>query len=305
MISIESAVAEFLLNCEAEGLADSTIRWYRSITSRFAQHHQAMALADIGSHEIRLYLKNMRNGQYADESVDDHNRALHRFWNWTAQEYVILNPMRNIKRPKAIKVRTPKAVPLENIIAMFRAAEGGMNTVRDQAILAFALDTGCRAGGICGLKAADVDLQSRTATVTEKGNKTRVVPFSKVTAVLLARWMEERLEPAEAFFYSQYTWESLRPNSLYLLFRRLGSRAEVTGKVNPHGFRHTFSIEYIKAGGDLVTLSRILGHESVDTTAKYYGIFTNEEVKAAHERYSPIYKIFNREDEQSERIDNE
>jgi len=290
--SLDQAAKEFILSCEAEGLKETTIRWYQSILTRFVLHHPGANLEEVDAHQIRLYLKGLRTAEYAPDSVNDYTRALHRFWRWVHQEYDLRNPMRSIRYPQQLKVRTPKAVSIEAVIAMFHAAQkGGMSPTRDMAILAFALDTGCRAGGICTLLRRDVDLKLRRAIVTEKGDKTRVVPFSKVTAALLEDWIDERNEGIAVFFYSLSTWEALRPNSLYLLFKRIARRAGLRERANPHAWRHRFSISYIQAGGDIYTLSRILGHESVDTTARHYAIFTDQEVSEAHEKYSPINSL--------------
>lgn len=298
MISIESAVAEFLLSCAAEGLADSTIRWYRSILGRYADRFKVVSADQMTPHEVRQYLVAMRNLEYSPDTVDDVTRALHRFWKWTALEYEVKNPMRSIRYPAQPKAKKPKAVSLDTVIAMFNAASTGLNPVRDRAIIAFALDTGCRAGGICTVLASDVDIAQRKAIVIEKGSKTRSVPFTKVTAALLQDWLDARA-PADVLFYSSDTWEALRPNSLYLLFKRIAKRAGVKGRFNPHGFRHLFGKEYIKAGGDIVTLARIMGHDSVDTTADHYAIFTNDEIAEAHERFSPVKLIF--QEDQSEK----
>lgn len=292
MTSINSAVSEFILSCQAEGLADSTIRWYRSILTRFAERHAHVPLHQVTPHEMREYLAGMRKLEYSPDSVDDYTRALHRFWKWAILEHEGLrNPMRSMKYPQTPKPKQPKAAELSDVIAMFRAAEGSTSTVRDQAILAFTLDTGCRAGGVCSVRVADVDMERRKAIVTEKGSKTRSVVFTKVTAVLLHRWIEHR-QDVEVLFYNLHTWEPLRPNGLLQLFKRLGRRAKVTGHSNPHSFRHTFGKEYVKAGGDVITLARIMGHESVDTTADHYAVFTNDEIAVAHEKYSPINLLF-------------
>lgn len=302
MISIESAVAEFILSCEADGLAAATVRWYRSLLGRFADRFKVVPAHQMTPHEVRQYLVALRNLEYSPDTVDDVTRALHRFWKWAAVEYEIKNPMRSIRYPPQPKSKKTKAVSLDTVIAMFQAADSGMNPIRDRAIIAFALDTGCRAGGICTVQAADVDISKRKAIVTEKGNKTRSVPFTKVTAALLQDWLDARA-PAEVLFYSSDTWEALRPNSLYLLFKRIARRAGVKGRFNPHGFRHLFGKEYIKAGGDIVTLARIMGHDSVDTTADHYAIFTNDEIAEAHERFSPIKLMF--QEDQNAEFDNE
>lgn len=120
---------------------------------------------------------------------------------------------------------------------MFREA----NT-RDRAILAFLLDTGCRAGGVVALKIADVDLVEKRAFVTEKGDKTRVVIFTSFTADCLRAWLEERQSGAPTFFHSR-TLEPLTPSGLYQVLRRLGQQARVKGRF------HTFAREYLRNNG--------------------------------------------------------
>lgn len=290
MTSLQSAFTEFMLACEADGLQPSTTRVYRSLVGRYINQSEADSIRDVTPHDMRAYMLSLRKAEYSEHTISDTSRALHRFWRWVAGEYNTPNPMRTLKYLQPPPTTIPKAASLDDVIAMFRAAEGGMVVERDQAILAFALDTGCRAAGICGLKVADLDILRRSAFVTEKGNKTRAVVFTGVTAALLWRWIEKR-QPAEVLFYSTDTWEALKPNSLYLLFKRLAKRAGVKERFSPHTFRHLFGKEYVMAGGDVGTLARILGHEDINTTIKHYSIFSSAEVAAAHEKYSPIKQV--------------
>lgn len=290
MTSLQKAFQEFLLACEADGLADSTIRGYRSLVLRYIRQSKADSIQDVTPHDMRAYMVSLRKAGYAAHSISDHNRALHRFWKWAGMEYNIPNPMRTIKYIQPPHTQQPRAVNLDDVIAMFRAAEAGLMVERDQAILAFALDTGARRGGLCTVRASDVDLARRTAFVTEKGAKTRAVVFTKVTGALLYRWMKIR-QPVDVLFYSTDTWEAMKPNSMTLLFKRLAKRAGVKEKSSPHTFRHLFGKEYVKAGGDIATLARILGHEDVNTTIKHYAIFTSWEVAEAHEKFSPMKQL--------------
>jgi integrase/recombinase XerD len=123
--------------------------------------------------------------------------------------------------------------------------------------------------------------------VTEKGSKTRAVTFTEVTAALLAAWLDIRQKEVKEVFYNLDTLEPLTRNGLYQALRRMARRAGITGRFNPHSFRHAFAREYIKAGGDIVTLSMLMGHRETSTTARHYLIFSNREVIEAHEKYSP------------------
>lgn len=289
-MNLQTALTEFLLSTEADGLSRNTTVWYQSLLTRFVTAHAGRALADITAHDVRLYLQALRQHYSSADTICDHARALHRFWRWCSAEYELKNPMRNISYPKMPAQKAPKAASLDDVLLMFHAAANGRDIERNQAILAFALDTGARSQGIRELTVQALDMERRTAVVTEKGNKTRALPFTKVTAALLLRWLEVR-QDVPTLFYSTDTLEPLTASGLYQLFRRLARRAGVQGRFNPHSFRHALTLAYIKAGGDAVTLARILGHESVDTLARYYAVFTSEEIAAAHEKYSPARRL--------------
>jgi len=65
----------------------------------------------------------------------------------------------------------------------------------------------------------------------------------------------------------------------------------VSGRCNPHSFRHNFAREYLRNGGDLATLAKLLGHSNISTTASYYAVFASDELAQFHERYSPLKSL--------------
>ena len=80
----------------------------------------------------------------------------------------------------------------------------------------------------------------------------------------------------------------MNPNSVIQMLRRHKRRAGVTGRVNPHSFRHAFAREYILNGGDLASVSDIMGHSQLAVTKQFYAVFNAEELRDKHTAFSPV-----------------
>ena len=87
-------------------------------------------------------------------------------------------------------------------------------------------------------------------------------------------------------FPSHNTGEQLTASGVNQLLKRLRKRAGVTGRTNPHAFRHGFAKDYIMHGDDLGTLADPLGHEGVETTKSFYAVFEQEDLKRKHDQFS-------------------
>lgn len=305
-MNLQTALEEYLLACAADGLSPATIKWYESLLSAFVDHFQGQPIEALSTTTIRQYIVDLQNrdvryinapqkplqdGGLSAASIAGHIRALHAFWTWIAREYSLpKNPMENIRRQRAPQLE-PKAISPADFIKLFNAT--GLNDAgkRDRAILVTLADTGCRLGGLLSLTLDNLDLGQRHACVFEKGQRLRRIVFTNYTAQVLRQWIELRPTNTAYVFCSMTTGEPLTESGVNQILKRLKDRAEVTGRVNPHSFRHGFAREYLRNGGDLVTLARLLGHRDISTTAAYYAVFANDELADFHEKFSPLRNL--------------
>ena len=169
-----------------------------------------------------------------------------------------------------------------------------MADLRDRAVILFLMDTGCRVGGLCGLRLSDLDLDRGLAVVTEKGRRTRYVMFTPTTREALRAWLEVRPDKGSGVFVGlgNKSNGALTPNGVATMLSRRSKKAECTGPTNAHAFRHGFARHFLLNGGDIGPLADILGHESVETTKRFYGIFTLGELQTMHEKFSPVADMF-------------
>lgn len=167
--------------------------------------------------------------------------------------------------------------------------------------LRFILGTGLRIGELCGLRWSDIDkegihVNQATYTIQQDGKQTtlfnapktasgkRLIPTNdKLRAIL----DEQRREQRQDRLRTGSAWEGLTAGEgKQLIFAtvtgRPADRANISRCLRDtlnkaglksrgvHALRHTFATQWVQAGGDIRTLSEILGHSSVAFTMQKY-----------------------------------
>jgi integrase/recombinase XerD len=178
--------------------------------------------------------------------------------------------------------------------ALLAAAHTSIAPKRNEAIILFLVDTGVRASELCGLKARDLDLTAKRATVHGKGNKSRTVYFGRKTAKALWNYMKSDREPDSPVFRSDRglrASEELTTSGLRQLFERLGKVAQIDAtRCSPHTCRHYFAVSFLRAGGNEFSLQQLLGHSSLVMTSKYVN-FARSDIERQHRAFSPADRL--------------
>lgn len=289
---LSAAVEEFLA-AQAGEVSESTRRWYRQRLSDFCRFAGSVCVDDVTTSLLRAYRLHLLDRAMSVHSVHGYQRAVRRLFSWlTAEGVLTRNVARDVPLVK-LPPQPPKALTdddLARILARLPAED-----VRNRAIILFLVDTGCRVGGIVGLRVDDVDVTARVALVTEKGTKARRVFFTERTAESIALYLLVRpAAESDALFVSPLGRE-ITANAIRQMLERVGKRAGVKGRVNPHAFRHAFARSFLKNGGNLAALGRILGHApGSQVTAQYYAVWDDRELQEYHDRYSPLSNLGSR-----------
>ena len=131
---------------------------------------------------------------------------------------------------------------------------------RDQVLIQFLFYTGLRITEAIRLKKLDLDFENNMAKVHHlKRNKInkRKIPIKSELMMILKLYTTKLNQKDKLFPIS-------RQHGYRIVKKHLGG--------SPHMLRHTFAINYLNKGGQVVKLSRLLGHKSVRTTMVYLDI---------------------------------
>jgi integrase/recombinase XerD len=153
-------------------------------------------------------------------------------------------------------------------------------------LILFLLDTGCRISEALTLRVSEIDFENLLVTLDGKGRKQRVVPFSFELRKAMFRYCKESNRTPDCLLFANRTQTKLgRRNVLRdvkLLCKKLGFTAPAR---TLHAFRHTFAVSYLRRGGSVFHLQKVLGHSTLEMTRRYANLVTAD-LQAVHERVS-------------------
>jgi integrase/recombinase XerD len=191
------------------------------------------------------------------------------------------NPARDWDRGVIQERRTPIVLPREeDVAAVVAAAPGNFSRM-----IVFARQTGMREEECASLERPEVDLKRRAVGLSKtKTNRPRSVPLSDA-AVGTISGTPIHLKSGFVFWHGNGARYANVASRFAAIVGRVKAAAEKSGKpFRPfrfHDLRHLFAVEYLRAGGSIYDLQKILGHTSVKTTEIYLLHLTPEEQDAA------------------------
>jgi integrase/recombinase XerD len=172
---------------------------------------------------------------------------------------------------------------IEDVKKITKWKPKGFHSTRLHVFMLTLIDTGCRSGEALGVRWADVDLDNLLLKLQGKGAKDRLVPFSFELRRHLYRWKKQnRWDLVFPSHQGQYLGRRDQLRDVKRLCKRLGI---VPPARTIHALRHTFAVNYLRRGGSVFHLQKVLGHSSLEMTRRYANLVT-EDLQAVHERVS-------------------
>ncbi|WP_139823851.1 tyrosine-type recombinase/integrase [Thalassobacillus devorans] len=314
-------VDRYMMDCNSRGLSVKTLRSYEQTLRLFERYlYEQYGVEDpakVKTEHIRNYFSYVRErgkyGALADDytaktnnphnrpdygkqvsetTLANYQRNINAFFNYLYNDKAIRkNPCEGIEKIKP--QRKVKQLLSENELHLFfRSFDvSKFHEYRNWVIARLILDTGARIGELLEVMPADIDIRNGAMLLRKtKSKHDRYVYYSQKMGRSLKSWLEYR----DRYTDSPYVFPSIRGNKMDI--RNIESAFKKHGRlvginVQPHQLRNNFAKYYLLNGGDWLTLSRILGHSSVEVTQQAYLDFTDQEVGRKYQRHSPLSNL--------------
>ncbi len=304
-MQFEKVAKSFLDHLQIErALSANSIAAYKRDLAKFQAFlsEKGLDLDSVSEEDIVVFEVHQKTSGLSLASINRSTSALKTFYKYLAREYLISDPTTSIATNKLAR-KLPKALTVAEVISLIDSADRTSNVValRDRAILEILYGTGARVSEIVGINTGDFakavleGAEITTLKLRGKGSKERIVPLGSFAKSALDNYLI-RLRPQLA----AKSKESRSNNALFLNSRgtRLSRQSawqiviaaadacDLTGKVSPHVFRHSYATHLLDGGADIRVVQELLGHTSV-TTTQIYTLITIDKVREAYATAHP------------------
>lgn len=280
-----TAVAQFIEERIAMRYSPHTIRDYGVTYKKFLACIGDIDIGAVSKQHIVQFMASQSN--VSAKTLRNYHADLSALWQWAIQQGGCSeNPVRQIKAPVAEKKTILPFSKIE-IFSILEAANRSSNPLQNRAIILLLLDTGIRASELCNLTINDLNSVTNHILIFGKGKKERVIPISKNTFNAIEEYLRQRKQKTpNSPLFAKTNGKSLDRVLLGRILARLGTEAGVS-RVFPHRFRHTFAIQFLRNGGNIYSLQKILGHSTLDMVKRYLAI-AQHDLDRDHEIASPV-----------------
>jgi integrase/recombinase XerD len=180
-------------------------------------------------------------------------------------------------------LREPQKIPLVMSQDETRRLLAVAGNLKVRMLLSLGYGCGLRAGEVVRLKVKHIDSAQKIIRVEQsKGRKDRNVMLSPEVLDLLRQWWKVRPSRRDAGTPPEERWlfpgaksgETLSTRQLNRLFHQAADAAGIKKGVTLHALRHSFATHLLERGTDIRVIQALLGHDKLDTTARYTRVAT-------------------------------
>lgn len=314
-ITMTDLIEEYLRDHEGGNHSAKTLEWHATalhLLCRYLEDERNISCIEmVDASAISAWFVYLRKTPGAhkkmrcERTVQTYARSARAFFHWLVRHGTLTaNPFDQVVFPKVGRplIKTIEPEEFEQLLQACTPPHGTEVQVeraaaRNRAILWLFYDTGIRVSELCNLRMEHLDRKRGVLTIKGKGSKERRVALGNNCLRQLFHYLDrhrpdekelaEWNNAGEDHLFLSETRQPLTKNGVEMLFKRLKTRAGITGKrISPHILRHTFAMNYLLKSNDPFSLQELLGHEDLTTVLNY--IHMNDTILQEQKRkYSP------------------
>lgn len=283
--------------CYEKNYSNNTIINYNDDICEFLDYvdSEGLDFRNILYSDIRFYLMYLKDTKKDNNSsIDRKLSAIRGFYKYLANNKVVKNNVFSlVSGPKKSK-RLPRFFEYNELEELFDACDLGTSLgQRDRLLLEMLYATGVRVSELVNIKVSDIDEDGHSILVLGKGNKERYVTYGDYCSEILDLYLSDgylKLNTNKScYLFLNNNGGNLTDRGVRYILDRIIKHTSIQKNISPHMIRHSFATHLLNEGADLLSVQKLLGHESIKATQIYTHV-TTDRLKEVYFRSFPRAK---------------
>ena len=231
--------------------------------------------------DIRFYLMFLKDSKNnTNSSIDRKLSSLRGLYKYLANEGVVsTNPFSLVSGPKKEK-KLPRYFEYNELEELFNTPDLRKSLgQRDRLILEMLYATGVRVSELVNIKVSDINQSMKNILILGKGNKERLVEYGEYCEEILKLYLKDgyyRLNiHSSPYLFLNNNGEQLTDRGVRYILSNLIEKTSINKKISPHMIRHSFATHLLNNGCSLLSVQKLLGHDSIKSTQVYTHVSTD------------------------------
>ena len=284
-ITFEEGCNKYLEYCRQRNLREGTINHYRqSYVQFFKFFDPETPIEDIDEEAYKNYVLHLKETLDNDVSINsyliDFITTMHFMMN---EGFVPHFKMKAIKVDKS-HIETYSEEELKLLLKKPDLKKCTFTEYQCWVMTNFLFSTAVRQRSLMNIKIKDLDFDNNVVYVNvTKNRKPLIVPLNQTMVSILKEYLKYRQHKNndDYLFCNVFGQQLLKSTCYHKLYEYNKNRGVETTGI--HRYRHTFAKQWILSGGNVVSLSKLLGHSSLDITQNYINLLVSDVAKQVNE----------------------
>lgn len=225
-----------------------------------------------------MYLKDARGDN--NSSINRKLSSLRGFYKYLVNKNVIENNVFALLNGQKKSKKLPRYFEYNELEELFKVPDTSKATgQRDLLILEMLYATGVRVGELVNIKLKDINKSDRKILIFGKGSKERNVEYGEYCEDILNKYIKEGrpslLKKETEYLFLNHLGDKLTERGVRYILNDLIKKTTITKNISPHMLRHSFATHLLNEGCDLLSVQKLLGHESISATQVYTHVTTD------------------------------
>jgi integrase/recombinase XerD len=275
------------------GLAIGTVAKYADDLDKFSVYVESrgQTFESLGRVDCQDWLKS-RYGLDSAKTANGRLNLYKQFYDYLKREGVVSeSPFTAIRFAKT----SGQDIGAVMSVALVGTLLDQITNVRDRAMFELMYASGLRVNELVNLRIRSIHIADRFVQVSGKGGVERIVPVGEIALAYITEYIKSYRSSCVTRLSKDYLFLTQKGSKVgsqmsnaafYQMMMRYMAKAGLPKIYSPHSLRHAFATHLMDAGVDILTISKMLGHASVNTTDIYTHI-ANDHLKALIEKHHP------------------